>query len=91
MQCREQSPLSSLGISQYSHRDAGTVSTHEPGMVLTNGFVDHGSGILLESPHPLPTISLALLKGVSTLEGAGFGMLLMKIRLYARRHQVCVF
>lgn len=49
-------------------------------MALAKGFVDHGSDVLLVSPHPLPTISLPLLKGVSTLEGAGFGMLLMKIK-----------
>lgn len=56
-----------------------TLSMRGPDVALAKGFVGHGS-VLMVCPHPLPAISLARLKGVSTLEGAGFGMLLKKIK-----------
>lgn len=32
-----------------------TLSTHGPGVALAKGFVGHGSGVLMVSPHPLPS------------------------------------
>lgn len=58
-------------------------------MALAKGFVGHGSGGLVVSSHPLPAVSLALLKGVSTLEGAGFGVLLKKIKTLCIRNICC--
>lgn len=56
-----------------------------PGVALAKGFVGHGSGVLVVSPHPLPAVSLALLKAVNTLESAGFGVLLKKIKAFCQQ------
>lgn len=53
-------------------------------MALAKGFVGHGSGVLVVSPHPLPAISLALLKGLNILEGAVFVVLLKKIKAFCQ-------